>query len=180
MVVPLNPEGRLQEKALWWEAQIPRRRDILCFLGDALCRDDHPLVGHSWNQLRTHARRTLMLDSACAPGDTKPLWRCITSHSWRFGQVWNSVAAPGAEGCHGPVEKVRQQGSAGAQGRAGHVCSKGWLTRDDALVLHSAAVWNPSLVPCNSFDSPQQWDLERGAENVQKVPFYYLISYLLN
>lgn len=42
---------------------------------------------------------------------------------------------------------------------------------DDALVLHPATVWNLSLVLCNSFDSPQQLDLERGTKNVQKVSF---------
>lgn len=49
-----------------------------------------------------------MSDSACAPGDTKPPWMYMVPHSQRFGQVRSSVAAPGAEGCHGPVGKVGQ------------------------------------------------------------------------
>lgn len=45
---------------------------------------------------------------------------------------------------------------------------------DDALVLHSVSFTLCCWVKpfsCSSFDSPWQWDLEKGTENVQKVSF---------
>lgn len=52
---------------------------------------------------------------------------------------------------------------------------------DDALVLHSVSFTLCCCVKpfsCSSFDSPWQWDLEKGTENVQKVSFFIAQSHL--
>lgn len=131
---------------------------------------------------RTHTSRTLMLDSASTPGDMKSPWMCIAPHSRRCRQVcgglWLRQELADAVGKWGKWDS-----EAGLVPRAEPDASSlrdvspRWPW-DDTLVLHCAAVWNSFLIPRNSFDSPQQRDLEERDRKCAEGLFFITWSHI--